>query len=89
MPQINLTPQETLMLTGFIAGVLEIVEEKSEMELVNKENTTAQLKSVMSKLEVLLEINSQETITGVLTAPAAVELQTEDTTKMVSEEKYV
>lgn len=89
MMQINLTPQETLVIFGFLKGVLEVVDEHSELELQDKENTTALITSVIYKLETLLENNSQETITGVLTAPAAVELQTEDETKMVAEEKYV
>jgi len=54
MPQINLTRAENNMLYGFIQGVLEIVEQKTEMELEGKENTTALLKSVLSKVQTEL-----------------------------------
>lgn len=53
MPQINLTPQETIVLCGFITGVLEIVTEKPDLELDDKENTTMLLTNVLAKLETL------------------------------------
>ena len=55
MPQINLTPQETIILCGFLTGVLEVVDEKPELELQDKENTTALITSVLTKLETELQ----------------------------------
>ena len=59
MPQINLTPEELLILQGFMYGILEIVEEKPEMELPNKEHTTAVLTSIMDKIHT--ELHNQST----------------------------
>jgi hypothetical protein len=59
MPQINLTPEENNMLYGFIQGILEVVAEKPEMELPNKEHTTAVMTNVMRKVET--EYNNQTT----------------------------
>jgi hypothetical protein len=59
MPQINLTPQETVLLYGFLCGVTEVVAEKSDLELLDKENTTNLLISIMGKVET--EINNQTT----------------------------
>jgi hypothetical protein len=55
MLQINLTEEESKMTCGFLQAVLEIVEAKPQLELLDKENTTAVLTSVMSKLETEIE----------------------------------
>ena len=55
MLQINLTEEESKMMCGFLQAVLEIVEAKPQLELLDKENTTAVLTSVMSKLETEIE----------------------------------
>jgi hypothetical protein len=52
--QINLTPQEATTLHGFIYGVLEVVEEKSELQLPNKERTTAVMTNILDKLHTEL-----------------------------------
>ena len=59
MLQINLNEEESKMLCGFLQAVLEIVEAKPYLTLLDKENTTAVLTSIMSKLET--EINNQTT----------------------------
>jgi hypothetical protein len=80
MINLNLTPKETVILFGFLEGVLEVVAEKPSMDLIDKENTTTLLKSIMGKIETELVAN---TIKSSL-------LETiESATKMVAEEKYV
>jgi len=54
MPQINLTPQEIVLLHGFLNGVIEVVGEKSDIELLDKENTTNLLISIMDKVHTEL-----------------------------------
>jgi hypothetical protein len=58
MIQLNLTPQETILLYGFLSGVTEIVGEKSDIELLDKENTTKLLTSIMGKVADQLETQS-------------------------------
>jgi hypothetical protein len=55
MLQLNLTKQEIIMLFGFLQGVLESVNEKPEMELVDKKNTTALITSILGKVEAIFE----------------------------------
>ena len=80
MIQINLTEEESKMTCGFLQAVLEIVEAKPKLELLDKENTTAVLTSIMSKLET--EIEAQR-VKSVLEQTIVVAI------KMVAEEKYV
>ena len=54
MLQINLNDEESKMLCGFLQAVLEIVAEKPYLTLLEKENTTAVLTSIMSKLQIEL-----------------------------------
>jgi hypothetical protein len=56
MLQINLTEEESKMTCGFLQAVLEIVEAKPQLELLDKEHTTAVLTSIMSKLETQIEL---------------------------------
>jgi hypothetical protein len=61
MLQINLTEEESKMVCGFLQAVLEMVEAKPQLTLLDKEHTTEVLTSIMSKVEK--EINLQfETI---------------------------
>jgi hypothetical protein len=55
MINLNLTEEESKMTCGFLQAVLEIVEAKPHLELLDKENTTAVLTSIMSKLETELQ----------------------------------
>ena len=59
MINLNLTEEESKMTCGFLQAVLEIVEAKPKLELLDKENTTAVLTNIMRKLET--EINNQTT----------------------------
>ena len=54
MLQINLNDEESKMLCGFLQAVLEIVAEKPYLTLLEKENTTAVLTSIMGKLQIEL-----------------------------------
>jgi hypothetical protein len=58
MIQINLTPQETILLYGFLEGVLNKVNTTPDLELINKENTTLLLESIMGKVADELETKS-------------------------------
>jgi hypothetical protein len=58
MINLNLTPQETIRLYGFLEGVLQVVKEKPELTLIDKENTTALLKSIMGKIADQLQHQS-------------------------------
>jgi len=58
MIQINLTPQETILLYGFLEGVLNKVNSTPDLELINKENTTLLLESIMGKVADELETKS-------------------------------
>jgi hypothetical protein len=55
MINLNLTEEESKMTCGFLQAVLEIVEAKPQLELLDKEHTTAVLTSIMSKLETELQ----------------------------------
>jgi len=57
MINLNLTEEESKMVCGFLQAVLEMVEEKPELTFLDKENTTAVLTSIMSKLEHQLNNN--------------------------------
>jgi hypothetical protein len=57
MLQINLTEEESKMTCGFLQAVLEMVEAKPQLTLLDKEHTTAVLTTIMCKLEK--EINLQ------------------------------
>jgi hypothetical protein len=58
MINLNLTEEESKMTCGFLQAVLEIVEAKPQLELLDKEHTTAVLTSIMSKLETELQIQN-------------------------------
>jgi hypothetical protein len=58
MINLNLTEEESKMTCGFLQAVLEIVEAKPKLELLDKENTTAVLTNIMRKLETELEHQS-------------------------------
>jgi hypothetical protein len=58
MLQINLTPQETIILYGFMQGMLEKVHASPELELIDRENTTALIESIMQKVATELEHQS-------------------------------
>ena len=80
MIQINLTEEESKMTCGFLQAVLEIVEAKPKLELLDKEHTTAVLTSIMSKLETEIEVQRVK---------SALEQTIVVAIKMVAEEKYV
>ena len=50
MIKLELTPQETVLLYGFLEGVLNKVNESPELELIDRKNTTALITSIMSKV---------------------------------------
>lgn len=50
MITLELTPQETVLLYGFLEGVLNKVNESPELELMDRKNTTALITSIMSKV---------------------------------------
>jgi hypothetical protein len=58
MINLNLTEEESKMTCGFLQAVLEIVEAKPKLELLDKENTTAVLTNIMRKLETEIEHQS-------------------------------
>ena len=58
MIQLQLTPQETVLLYGFLEGVLNVVDTKPELELHDRENTTNLLTSIMGKVANQLETQS-------------------------------
>ena len=58
MIQLQLTPQETVLLYGFLEGVLNVVDTKPELELHDRENTTNLLVSIMGKVADQLETQS-------------------------------
>ena len=55
MINLNLTEEESKMTCGFLQAVLEIVADKPDLTLLDKEHTTAVLTSIMSKLETELQ----------------------------------
>ena len=59
MIQINLTPQETVILFGFMKGVLEKVHATPDLELHDRENTTALLESILDKVAREVETSSK------------------------------
>jgi hypothetical protein len=58
MIQLNLTPQETVLLYGFLEGVLNKVHSTPDLELINRENTTNLLTSIMGKVADQIETQS-------------------------------
>ena len=58
MINLNLTAQETVLLYGFLEGVLNKVNESPDLELINRENTTNLLMSIMGKVADQLEEQS-------------------------------
>jgi hypothetical protein len=58
MIPINLTPQETILLYGFLEGVLDKVHSTPDLELIDKENTTTLLESIMGKIATQLETST-------------------------------
>ena len=59
MIKLELTPQETVILYGFLGGVLEKVHSSPELELIDRENTTSLIESIMGKVATELEHQSQ------------------------------
>jgi hypothetical protein len=55
MKKLSLTSQETILLYGFLKGVLEKVHSTPDMPLHDKENTTRLLESIMSKVDQQIE----------------------------------
>jgi hypothetical protein len=55
MINLNLTEEESKMTCGFLQAVLEMVQAKPHLTLLDKEHTTAVLTSIMSKLETQIE----------------------------------
>lgn len=58
MIQLNLTAQESIILCGFLQGCLEKVYATPELELIDRENTTNALESMMDKVVYELENQS-------------------------------
>lgn len=58
MIRLELTPQETIVLYGFMEGMLEKVNATPELELIDRENTTALITSIMHKVADELENQS-------------------------------
>lgn len=56
MVTLNLTIQETLRLHGFLESMIKIVNEKPDLELTDRINTTAAFENIMSKIDAQLEI---------------------------------
>ena len=54
MQQLELTPQETIILYGFIAGTLETMRERGISNLSHPELTVSIMESIVSKLGVIL-----------------------------------
>ena len=59
MIRLELTQQEALITYGFMEEVLKKVKATSELELANKEATTASLESIMGK--ILNQLENQST----------------------------
>jgi hypothetical protein len=57
MIQLNLTPQETVILYGFLAGILEKVQ-TTELTLRDRENSIALIESILGKVATQLETSS-------------------------------
>ena len=57
MIQINLTPQETVILYGFLEGILDNVYMVDD-QLNNPELTTSLMESIMTKIATELETKS-------------------------------
>jgi hypothetical protein len=58
MIRLELTPQETIILYGFMQGMIEKVNASPELELIDRENTTALIESIMYKVATELENQS-------------------------------
>lgn len=58
MIQINLTPQETVILYGFLGGILEKVQSTPDLPLNDRENTTSLIESIMGKVATQLETST-------------------------------
>ena len=58
MIRLELTPQETIILYGFMQGILEQVNQSPDLELLDRKNTTALIESIMCKVADQLEDQS-------------------------------
>ena len=58
MIRLELTPQETIILYGFMQGILEQVNKSPDLELLDRKNTTALIESIMCKVADQLEDQS-------------------------------
>jgi len=58
MIQLNLTPQESLILYGFLQSVLEKVYDSPELELIDRERTTNAIESMMVKIMTEIDLTS-------------------------------
>jgi hypothetical protein len=58
MIQINLTPQETVILYGFLVGILEKVNETPDLPLNDRENSIALISSILHKVASEVETSS-------------------------------
>ena len=54
MIQINLTQQETVIVYGFLAGILEKIQ-TTELTLRDRENSIALIESILGKVATQLE----------------------------------
>ena len=54
MIQINLTQQETVIVYGFLAGILEKIK-TTELTLRDRENSIALIESILGKVATQLE----------------------------------
>jgi hypothetical protein len=79
MIKLNLTDEESKMVCGFLQAVLEMVEAKPHLTLLDKERTTAVLTTIMCKLETEIEAKRIK---------SAFEQTIEFATMMVEKEKY-
>ena len=57
MIQINLTQQETVIVYGFLAGILEKIQ-TTELTLRDRENSIALIESILGKVATQLETSS-------------------------------